>query len=167
MSPPNIPVKISHPLCLTLLYIGHAIRNCHQYKDLGILMSGDLSWTSYISSITNQAYKKLGLFCRSLCSGDSVSTKRMLYLSLVRSNFCIVHRFGKEIKTIEDVQCRATKFILNDYITDYRTRLLKLHILPLSMQHELIDICLFFCQIPQTSTQLLHHLRLCLLQWQI
>ena len=160
------------PTPFTLVYSinGHAIRNCHQYKDLGILMPGDFSWTSYISSITNQAYKKLGLFRRSLCSGDNVSTKRMLYLSLIRSQLLYCSQVWrsslvKEIKTIEDVQCHATKFILNNYIKDYRTRLLKLHILPLSMQHELIDI-FFFRQIPQTSTQLLYHLRLCLLQWQ-
>ena len=39
----------------------------------------------------------------------------------------------KDIKPIESVQRRATKFILNDYATDYRSRLIKLHILPLSM----------------------------------
>ena len=59
---------------------GHAIRNCHQHKDLGILMSSDLSWSSHISSITNQAHKKLRLLCRSLCSGGSVLKKEMLYV---------------------------------------------------------------------------------------
>lgn len=107
------------------------------------MMSNDLSWSSHISSITNQAYKKLGVLHRSLCSGGSVSTKKMLYLSLE----CLIPTCSqvwhssliKEIKTV-DVQRRATKFILNDYVSDYRTRLLKLHILPLSMLHELNDI---------------------------
>ena len=41
------------------------------------------------------------------------------------------------------VQYRATKFILNDYISDYRSKLIKLYILPLSMLLELNDICFF------------------------
>ena len=56
----------------------------------------------------------------------------MLYLSLVRSQlvYCLqVWRpsLVEEIKTFEDVQRSATKFILNDYISDYRTHRLKLH----------------------------------------
>ena len=65
----------------------------------------------------------------------------------------------KEMKIIEDVQRLATKLILNDYVSDYRTRQLKLHILPLSMLHELNDTCL---SNPSTSIQLLHHHRLSL-----
>ena len=79
----------------------------------------------------------------------------MLYLSLVRSQlvYCLqVWRpsLVEEIKTFEDVQRSATKFILNDYISDYRTHRLKLHImLPLSMLHELNDICFFVKSLKQ------------------
>ena len=37
---------------------GHIIKQCLQHKDLGIVMSYDLSWTNHISLITNGAYKK-------------------------------------------------------------------------------------------------------------
>ena len=47
-------------------------------------------------------------------------------------------------------------FLMTSYVSDYQSCLLKLYILPLLMQHELNDIWVF-CQIPQTSTQLLHH----------
>ena len=42
-------------------------------------------------------------------------------------------------KDRENVQRRVTKFILNDY----KTRLVKLHVLPLAMLYELNDICFF------------------------
>ena len=36
----------------------------------------------------------------------------------------------KDITEIEQLQCRATKYILQDYISDYKTRLTKLQLLP-------------------------------------
>ena len=131
MSPPNIPVKISHPLYLTLLYIGHAIRNCHQHKDLGILMSCDLSWSSHISSITTQAYKKLGLLHQSLHVfwWQCINKENALPIYHLYDRSQLVYclqvwclSLVKEMKSIEDVQRLATKFILNDYVSDYRTR---------------------------------------------
>ena len=43
------------------------------------------------------------------------------------------------------------KFILNEYNTDYKTRLVKLHLLPLAMLYELNDICFFIKSLMQTS----------------
>ena len=133
---------------------GHTISTNFQHKDLGIVMCSDCSWSAHISSITSQAYKKLGLLRRFLCSSNSISTKKMLYLSLVRSQLMYCSQVwrpskAKDIKIIEDVQRRATKFILNDYSSDYRTRLCKLHILPLTMLYELNDICFFVKSLKQ------------------
>ena len=52
-------------------------------------------------------------------------------------------QFIKDIKVIERVQRRATKFILDDYRTDYKSRLTSLNMLPLMMQFELNDIIFF------------------------
>ena len=168
MSPPNILVKISHPL---YPINGHAIRNSHQHKDIGILMSSDLSWSSHISSITTQAYKKLGLLHRSSCSGGSISTKKMLYLSLFQSQpvHCSQVWRPSLLKEIKTIQRCETKFILNNYVSDYRTRLLKLHILPLLILHKLNVMFFFFVFVSNPSNkhpELLHHHRLCLSQWQ-
>ena len=46
----------------------------------------------------------------------------------------------KDILNIERVQRRATKYVLNDYASDYKTRLLKLKLLPLMYFFELQDI---------------------------
>ena len=44
---------------------------------------------------------------------------------------------------LESVQRRATKYILNDYTSDYRSRLIKLDLLPLMYYLELNDV--MFC----------------------
>ena len=45
---------------------------------------------------------------------------------------------------IESVQRRATKYILNDYSSDYRSRLLKLKMLPLGYIKEIADACFLY-----------------------
>ena len=63
----------------------HVVTPQSQHKHLGVVMSHDLSWSSHLSLITNQAYKKLGLLRRTFSSVTSVSAKKRLFLSLVRS----------------------------------------------------------------------------------
>ena len=46
----------------------------------------------------------------------------------------------KHIIQLERVQCRSIKFILNDYQSSYRSRLLTLHLLSLMYLFELYDI---------------------------
>ena len=81
---------------------------------------------------------------------DSISTKRQLYLSLVRSQltyYSIIWRphLSKHIVVLEKVQKCATKFILNDYSLSYKNRLIAIHLLPLMYQFELNDL-MFFIQ---------------------
>ena len=53
----------------------------------------------------------------------------------------------KDIITLKDVQHRATKIITNDYISNYKSRLLQLHLLPLMYQYEIKDLLfLIKCQ---------------------
>ena len=46
----------------------------------------------------------------------------------------------KDINLLEQIQRRATKYILNDFHSDYRTRLISLHFFPLMYTYELLDI---------------------------
>ena len=55
----------------------------------------------------------------------------------------------KDISCLEQVQRKATKYILNDFSSDYKTRLLKLNLLPLMYIYELTDI--IFYQILQIT----------------
>ena len=52
---------------------------------------------------------------------------------------------------VEKVQKRATKFILNDYTSNYKHRLISLHLLPLMYFYELQDILFFIKNLQQPS----------------
>ena len=49
----------------------------------------------------------------------------------------------KDITLLERIQRRATKYILNDYTSDYKTRLISLDILPLMAELEIGDLTFF------------------------
>ena len=49
----------------------------------------------------------------------------------------------KHIQLIKRIQRRATKYVLNDYVGDYKSRLIKLQILPLMYILDLNDIIFF------------------------
>ena len=74
--------------------------------------------------------------------------KKVLYLHIVRS--CLLYcsplwrpHQVQHIILLERVQRRASKFILNDYSTDYKSQLIKLNLLPLMYIYELMDILFF------------------------
>ena len=115
------------------------------HRDLGVIMSSNLSWNEHLKYILSKAYKTLGLIRRTFCSAHNPSTKKILYLSLVRPQLMYCSQIWrphllKDIITLEKVQRRATKFILNDFTSDYKSRLMELKILPLMMQLELNDM---------------------------
>ena len=94
--------------------------------------------------------------------------KKNLYTSLVRSqmSYCSMiwrPNLIKDIKCLETVQRRATKFILSDYSSDYRVRLLSLNLLPLMMQLELYDLVFFIKSLkhPSDSFNILDFVSFC------
>ena len=124
-----------------------AVSNSH--KDLGVIISANLDWSDHYNHICSQAYRTLGLLRRTFKNCTSANAKKLLYLSLVRSKLtycsCVWRpHFIKDIVTLEKVQRRATKFVLNDYSSNYKSRLLKLEILPLMLVYEYYDIILFY-----------------------
>ena len=135
---------------------GHQIVPCNQHTDLGVMMTSDTSWSNHIALISSKAYKKLGLLRRTFCSTNSIWAKKSLYLSLVRSQLVYCSQIWrpsllKDIITLETIQRRATKFILGDYTSSYKSRLTKLHLLPLMMALELYDITFFIKSFKQPT----------------
>ena len=68
-----------------------------------------------------------------------------LYISMVWSQLLYYTQIWrphlmKDILFLEQIQCHATKYLLNDYTSSYKTRLVKLKILPLMYLFELQDI---------------------------
>ena len=57
----------------------------------------------------------------------------------------------KDIDSLERVQRHATKFILSDYTSDYKTRLKQLSILPLMYTYDIADITFFVNSIKNPS----------------
>ena len=116
-------------------------------KDLGIILLNNLDWSGHYCSITAKAYKILGLL-RCCFKTNSIDAKKKPYISLVRSHllYCSLiwrpHKI-KDILFLERVQRRATKYILNDYTSSYKSRLTKLNLLPLMCIYELQDLTFY------------------------
>ena len=126
----------------------HPIESLSCHRDLGIIISEDMKWNSHLKYISARAYKVLGLIRRCFSTALSIPTKRNLYLSLVRSQLLYGSQVWrphliKDFTDLERVQKRATKYILNDSSSSYKSRLVALNILPLMMQLEFLDIIFF------------------------
>ena len=81
---------------------------------------------------------------RSTSNSHSPHTKLSLYKSLTRPNISYCSQLWrphktKDIKLFKRIQ-RATKFILQDFKSDSKSRLTTLHLLPLSLWFEYFDI---------------------------
>ena len=117
--------------------------------DLGVTVSNDLSWSRHIS-IVAKANKTLGLVKRVCKELPDLKVRKLLYCALVRpqleyasslwSPYTVKYR-----SLIENVQRRATKFILN-YPPDmsYTRRLARTNLLPLEFRREIADLMLLF-----------------------
>ena len=141
--------------CIFLSFNAKSLSNYHigtkqlsqsdSHRDLGVLQSSNLSWSQHYNHILANAYKSFNLLQRTLSKHHSIQTKKKLYISLVRSRLIYSSQLWnpyliKDIVILERTQRRATKFILNDYSSNYKSRLLNLNILPLMYQYDYYDI---------------------------
>jgi len=137
------------PHLTTSYSIGNSsIPKVSTHRDLGIIISSDLDWEPHHKYIISKAYKMLGLLRRSFSTNITTISKKQLYISLVRSQlmFCSLlwkPYLLKDIRQLEQLQRRATKYILNDYSSNYKSRLLELKILPLMYILDICDIMFF------------------------
>ena len=117
-------------------------------KDLGVLVSHNLSWNNHVDLISSKAQRMLNLLYRTCRDITDISTKKLLYIAWVRSclEYASVvwspHTKGN-INNLEQVQRRATRFILGrDYSEN--ERLSKLNLLPLQYRREINDVVFSF-----------------------
>ena len=124
----------------------HCSLSCNDTcKDLGLIVSNNITWDKHYKYIIARAYKILGLIRRTFSVSHYSLAKAKLYTTLVRSQLTYCTQLWhphlmKGILNIERVQRCATKYVLNDYVSDYKTRLFKLKLLPLMYFFELQDI---------------------------
>ena len=123
---------------------GDTLSTNDNIEDLGIIFSTDLHWDVHYSKIVLKAYKIFYLLWCTFTTPSLIARKR-LYLMMVRSQLTYCPPLWrphliKHIIQFERIQRRATEFILNDYSSDYKSRLFRTHILPLVQFFELNDI---------------------------
>ena len=99
-----------------------------------------LNWEEHYNLIISKSYRQLSLLRRTITIPNAHARKN-LYLSLVRLQltFCSpVWRPSliKHFEPLERVQCQATKFILSNYMLDYKSRLVQLNFFPLMYWYE-------------------------------
>ena len=124
---------------------GKEIPAVSSHRELGILISKYLTWKKHHDHITNKAYRILRLLQRSFKNTTSTPQKKLLYISLVRFQLMYCSPLWrpyliKDICKLENIQRRATKYVLNNYRDDYKSRLISLNLLPLMRQLEVYDI---------------------------
>ena len=116
---------------------GKPIQSTNVHCDLGSIMSSNLSWSGHYDHICSRAYFSLYLIRRSFSVALAPFLKKLCYCSQVWRP-----RLIKDIATLERLQRRAMKYILHDYVTDYKTRLTSLQLLPLMYWLDHLDILL-------------------------
>ena len=124
------------------------VRKMEAQKDLGGLVTKQLKWNSQVLAACSKANRMLGFLRRSAFDTHDQRARKLLYLSLVRSNlaYCsqvLAPQAVNLILDIERIHRRATKFILSlPYRSEvsYKHRLLKIGLLPLCYWHEFLDL---------------------------
>jgi len=111
--------------CLSTAFDYILISAQETHRDLGIIMSSYLSWREHMKN--NQEDSLLPLVHSQLTYCSQIWHPHLL----------------KDIIILENIQHRATKYILNNFTSDYRSHLIALKILPLMMQLELYDVIFF------------------------
>ena len=111
------------------------------HQDLGIIMSNNLSWRNHNTHILAKEYKSLGLICHVFKLSHPFEIKNKFYLSLLQPilTYC-APVWWLDINSLERIQRCATKYILNDFTSNYQQWLIKLNILPLMHHYKISDI---------------------------
>lgn len=120
---------------------------CTSQKDLGVLITNNLSWSPHITTVLAKAYRSLNLIKRTLPPNCcNISLKRVLYLTLVRCHLVYCSPIWRphlvqDSKRLESLQRRATRYLVSRDL-DYRSRLITLSLLPISLWLEVQDVLL-------------------------
>ena len=128
---------------LTYQVDGVSLNNVDSCRDLGIIVTNNLSWQNTINLYVVQLIVLCSSFRETFLFLPE-SVKRTLYISLVYSqfNFCSQlwsPAYIKDIRILETVQRRATKFIVSHSMS-YRERLIDLQLFSLMYYLDLQNV---------------------------
>ena len=126
---------------------GISLEKVSSFCDLGIMVNSSLNWNDHVNSITNKASQRLGIVKRTIGFSASEEVKK----ACIKTFVLPLLEYGtqlwgncnfKSASRVEQVQRRASRYILNEYNSDYdyRTRLIKCDMLPLSFRRSFLDL---------------------------
>ena len=100
------------------------LKHVKQEKDLGILVTSYLKWSSHIDCVVAKGFQMLGFLRRHSLKSFDMQTRRLLYLSFVRLLVGYASEVWSpqainDITKVESLQRSATKFILHVNWDDY------------------------------------------------
>ena len=135
---------------------GTVLEETAEMKDVGLIITSTLSWTE---NATNKSAKALKTLCSVKGTLTKITTKATkiksykTYIAPIVSYGSSLWKPSKrDLKIIESVQKKETAWILSP-TQEYKDRLISLHILPLSLYHEL-HIPLLLLKIRTGKTEL-------------
>jgi hypothetical protein len=122
--------------------------HCFQERDLGVWISSVLSWKKQVESQSTKANQILGYVKTTTKNLKSLTTRRTIYLTVVRAHLGYATQVWapqtvEQIRKIERVQRRATKYILHlpfNSDVSYKDRLIQCNLIPLTYWHEYLDM---------------------------
>ena len=128
---------------------GMPLQRVRSEKDLGVIINDCLKWNEHINTACSKANRVLNLVKRNVVPLTTAANKLDLYKSMVVP----VLTYGSlawapsrgDLRTIEQVQRRATRWILgySDSDLHYRDGMVSLNTLPLSLNRQIYDLIAF------------------------
>ena len=125
-----------------------------QEKDLGVIVTSNLDWKEQCSKVLSKANQKLGMSRRNCYFVQDLNRRRVLYLTLVRSQFehcSVLWRpvTKTQISKLEGLQKRAIKWILQEEFLSYSPstyiqKCRQLKIMPIEDRFDFLDLIFFF-----------------------
>ena len=113
-------VTLSRNSIVTTYYLnGIPCQLLNHCKYLGIIIQSDLNWNKHVEQKVSKAISMLALIQRNL-KVSSIKTKQLAYKALVRPHLeyasTVWSPWQQGLSTmLEKVQCRAARFVLNDF----------------------------------------------------
>ena len=134
---------------IPLQLFGNALERVDSYRYLGVLLTGDLSWSLQVESVCQKARRILGLLYRHFYGQASQESLKQLYLSLVRPHLdhaCQVWDpyLAKDQNALERVQKFACKLITSRWDSSYEDLLKLLDLKPLQCRRAESKLGLMF-----------------------
>ena len=123
-------------------------------KDLGVLVTSNFNWAEQCENVLSKANQKLGMSRRNCNFVIDENRRRVLYLTLVRSQFehcSVIWRPVTKtlINKFESLQKRAIKWILREEYMSYSSEMYilkckQLNIMPIIDRFDFLDLIFFF-----------------------